>query len=657
MRHVAPLLAAEFFEMVVASLGVGILVLDPDGRIVYANPATEALLGKLSVGTSFRSWISNLAGIAASDAELPPTRALREDAPEPFDVVVPCSGSRVNILSRPFRIGTGDRVGSVSVIRDVTAERHSEEELWRAQTFIDSIVENIPDMVFVKDAQHLRFERFNRAGEDLLGIPRGELLGKSDFDIFPQEQAEFFQNRDRETLREGRLVDIEEEPIDTKNGRRWLHTKKITIPDEQGNPKYLLGISSDITARRAAEEALKKAHDELEHRVAERTEELKHAEEQLRHVQKLEAIGRLAGGVAHDFNNVLAVIMGQVGYVMGRFPPGDPIQEDLRPIRAAAEHAAALTKQLLTFSRKHVMQPELTNLNRIVERSQEMLARLLGEDIELISRLSPSIGSVHVDAALVEQVIVNLAVNARDAMPHGGTLTIETEGIELSGRDRPSTLPEGRYALLQVKDTGTGMDAQTKTRAFEPFFTTKPPGRGTGLGLAVAYGVIAQSGGAIEVDSEPGRGACFRVYLPSVAGDRAQEPSTTRGTLVRGVGETVLIAEDEALLRRVLRAILEDAGYLVLDAANAPDAIAVAERHRGPIHLLVSDVVMPFMSGPDLANRLLSSRPKLRVLFMSGYAGEKLAERAFVEDSVNYLAKPFSPETLTTRVREVLEAG
>ncbi|HEX7669161.1 MAG TPA: PAS domain-containing protein [Polyangiaceae bacterium] len=652
----------DFFGAVVASLGDGVLVVNGEGTIIHANPAAEAALGLPVVGRSLEALLVELQRPDGAEAvpctydELPPVRAARGEESVVADVLIRKSGARLSFASRPLKLAGAGESGSVSVIRDVTTQRRAEEELGRTRMFIDSIVENIPDMIFVKDATELRFERFNRAGEELLGIPREDLLGKTDYDFFPPEQARFFQNRDRETLRAGRLVDVTEEPILTARGERWLHTKKIPILDERGVPLHLLGISSDITEKRTAEEALKGAHEELERRVAERTEALKRTEEQLRHAQKLEAVGRLAGGVAHDFNNVLAVILGHVGLLARQPQSADAVREGLDSIRVAAEHAAALTRQLLAFSRKQSMQPRILNLNRVVEHARAMLSRLLGEDVRLLTDLAPDLGNVHVDPALVEQVIVNLAVNARDAMPSGGTLTIETHSVRIAegASDGPAGLLPGTYSRLRVTDTGIGMDEETATRIFEPFFTTKAPGKGTGLGLSMAYGVITQSGGTIGVHSLPGHGTAFSVYLPVAIGRRSATPSPSAQLVVKGGGETILLAEDEAPLRSVLRSVLKEAGYFVLDAGSGEDAFAVARGYDGPIHLLLTDVVMPAMTGPDLAKRLLELRPGLRVLFMSGYSDDRVSGRTSELSSLEPLSKPFSTEVLTERVRAAL---
>jgi PAS domain S-box-containing protein len=653
---------AELFRTIIATLTDGVVVADTSGIVVFVNPAFASLFARATPGTPLLDGVAELTLASDPTAALadffPAAKAAGGDHPPRVDVTLESTGVSLSVESRPLRDRAGARVGSLSVFRDVTPVRQSERELARVTSFLDSIVENIPDMVFVKDATDLRFERLNRAGEELLGISREELLGKTDAELFPEEQARFFQTRDRDTLLSGRLVDIAEEPIDTKQGQKWLHTKKITIRDERGVPRHLLGISSDITERRRTEEALKRVHEELERRVVERTETLRRTEEQLRHAQKLEAVGRLAGGVAHDFNNVLAVILGQIGLIEHRIGDKDPMRDDLAPIREAAQHAATLTRQLLAFSRKQVMEPRIVNLNRIVERTRNMLSRLLGEDVELVTRLSGGVGNILADPALIEQVIINLAVNARDAMPSGGVLVIETAQVTATGEHSPPLATDaGPHTLLRVSDTGVGMDAETAARIFEPFFTTKAIGHGTGLGLSMAYGVVTQSGGSIHVDSELGKGTSFRVYFPCTPHERSLTPSPAKVRVTGGMGETILVVEDETPLRKVLSAVLEQAGYGVIAARDGVEALSLAAESPGRIHLLLSDVVMPLIDGPELARRLTGSRPGIRVLFMSGYPAERLAgHQLSTDDAEDYLQKPFSPETLAARVRKALDS-
>ena len=381
-------------------------------------------------------------------------------------------------------------------------------------------------------------------------------------------------------------------------------------------------------------------------------------EQQLQEAQKLEAVGKLAGGVAHDFNNVLTAILGSAELLLLDSPPGAPTREELDIIRGAATRAQDLIRQLLAFSARQVLQPVVLDLNHLVKNVGKMLRRLIGEDIKLVSDLAPELAAVRADPGQIEQVLVNLAVNARDAMPDGVRLAIKSFNAEVSEGDvsAPNHVPPGRYAVLEVSDTGSGMSTETQARIFEPFFTTKAQGKGTGLGLATVYGIVRQSDGHISVESAPGAGATFRVYLPRVA--EAVTPAATPGTVTApAVGrETVLLAEDEPLVRLLARRVLEQAGYTVLVAAGGAEALETARRHDGPIHLLLTDVVMPEMSGRDLVRHLLDLRPGVPVLYMTGYSDEAIARHGVLDPGTALIQKPFTPAALARKVREALDA-
>jgi PAS domain S-box-containing protein len=380
-------------------------------------------------------------------------------------------------------------------------------------------------------------------------------------------------------------------------------------------------------------------------------------EQQLRQAQKMEAVGRLAGGIAHDFNNLLTAIFGYADLLAEDLPPGSPAQADVKEIRTAATRAAALTRQLLAFSRQQVLQPVVLNVNDVVRDLENMLQRVLGEDVELEAHCAVDLANTRADPGQLEQVIINLAVNARDAMPTGGKLTIETANVELDEHYAQTHRPvvPGRYVMVAVSDTGIGMDAATQARVFEPFFTTKEPGKGTGLGLSTAYGIIKQSGGYIWVYSEVGGGATFKIYLPRVDSPAEVVAAPPELGTVAGT-ETVLLAEDDPLLLPLARDVLKKLGYSVLEARTAADAVAVAEAHTGVIHLLISDVVMPGESGLQLARRLLEVRPNLRVLYMSGYSDEAVVRHGLLDPGTTFLQKPFTPATLARKVRELLDA-
>jgi two-component system cell cycle sensor histidine kinase/response regulator CckA len=380
-------------------------------------------------------------------------------------------------------------------------------------------------------------------------------------------------------------------------------------------------------------------------------------EQQLFQAQKMEAVGRLAGGVAHDFNNLLGVITGYGGIVYRRLAGEDPLKGKVEQILKAADRAAGLTRQLLAFSRKQVLQPEILDLNAVVSDMDKMLRRLIGEDVEFTTRLDPHLGSVRADPGQIEQIMMNLAVNARDAMPDGGRLTIETRNADLDA-DYAATHPPtrtGAYVALVVTDTGSGMDAATQARIFEPFFTTKEAGKGTGLGLATVYGIVKQSEGYIWVYSEVGVGTTFKIYLPRIdeqaALARRQEP----GPLPRG-SETVLLVEDEASLRQLLREVLEVNGYSVLVARDGAEVLKIAQAHAGTIHIMVTDVIMPGVSGPRIVDLIAPTRPEMKVLFISGYSDESVTRHGLVGPGRAFLSKPFGPEVLLRKVRESLDA-
>jgi two-component system, cell cycle sensor histidine kinase and response regulator CckA len=388
--------------------------------------------------------------------------------------------------------------------------------------------------------------------------------------------------------------------------------------------------------------------------------ERKRLERELWTAQRMEAIVHLTGGVAHDFNNSLMVISSYAGFVLDQLPEGNAARDDVKIIQDSAARAAELTNQLLAFGRRQVQQLEIMSLNGVVAELDKMLQRVIGEDIELVTRLDPEIGWVKADRLQVEQILMNLAVNARDAMPSGGRLTIETANADIdaaAARSKGDQVPVGSYAMLAVRDSGVGMDAATRERIFEPFFSTKDRGRATGLGLSTVYGIVMQSQGHIAVHSEPGRGSAFEIYLPRVQehGDGRHERAASRTPPARG--ETVLLVEDEELVRVAARRILEKHGYAVLEAHHGPDALELCARHEAPIDLMITDVVMPRMNGRDLAVQMKQLRPTMKVIYVSGYADNAIARDGSLPPGSVYIQKPFSPDTLLRKVREQLDCA
>jgi two-component system, cell cycle sensor histidine kinase and response regulator CckA len=389
---------------------------------------------------------------------------------------------------------------------------------------------------------------------------------------------------------------------------------------------------------------------------AERTER-RRLEEQLQQSQKMEAIGRLAGGVAHDFNNLLTIITGYSQFILDGMPADDSVRTHVNQIKEAGDRAASLTRQLLAFSRKQVLAPRMLDLNGVVGGIDQMLRRLIGEDIDLATVKFPGLWLVEADPGQIEQVIMNLVVNARDAMPHGGRLTIETANVDIDdsypGR-HPVVVP-GQYVMLAVSDTGAGMTQEVKSRIFEPFFTTKGHGKGTGLGLSTVYGIVKQSGGYIWAYNEPGKGTTFKIYLPVSEGDIEEAKRAEERVHATGGSETVLVVEDNDSVRNFVRSVLESKGFTLLQASGSEDALKMIENHAGPIHLLLTDVVMPRMSGPELAARLAPLHPEAKVLYMSGYTDNAIVHHGVLDPGTHFLQKPFVPETLTRKIREVLD--
>ena len=515
------------------------------------------------------------------------------------------------------------------------------QELAHERTLLRDLMDNTPDGIYFKDRQ-LRFLRTNRAYARGLGSASSDaLVGRRLNEILGPYSAEALnvEAEERRVLAEGLALEDVVHEFRQSGGTQHLSETKAPIRAPNGETIGLVGISRDITARVQTEAALRRA------------------EEQLLHSQKMEAIGQLAGGVAHDFNNVLSVILSYGEMLLDETPKDDPKHADMAVIVGAAQRAATLTRQLLAFSRKHVIEAHVVDLNTAVRGIDTMLRRIIGENIDLRTTLAARPLTVRADTSQLEQVIMNLTVNARDAMPKGGTIELDTANVDIDERyaaEHPG-LATGRFIRLRVRDTGTGMDAATQKRIFEPFFTTKDVGRGTGLGLSTVYGIVQQCGGHIVLESELGRGTTFSIYLPETAEASAEDVPTRKTPSRPPVGAgTVLVVEDDDEVRQVAVRILRDHGYTVLETGKPAEALAVARSHPKGIDLLLADVVMPGVSGPKVAEELTLALPGLRVLLMSGYTGASGIEDVTLTKGIRYIEKPFTPASLVKLVAEIL---
>jgi len=535
----------------------------------------------------------------------------------------------LSLNRRTMRDENGVELFREGTVQDVTERKRAEAALRESEERYRDLVENAHDIIYSHDLEG-NYTSMNKAGEEITGYTLEEALKLKMSDTVAPECLPKVQQMMKRKLAGERVTAYDIEII-AKDGRRVPVEVNTKYVYQNGVAAGVQGIARDVTER-------------------------KQLEDQLRQSQKMEAIGQLAGGVAHDFNNLLTAINGYSSLALQRINPENPIKSYLEEIKKAGDRAANLTRQLLAFGRKQILQPVPLNLNDIVSDMNKMLRRLIGEDIDLTASLNPKLKAIKADPGQIEQVLVNLVVNARDAMPSGGHLTIETMTVELDSEytgKRLGVVP-GRYVMLAVSDTGTGMNEETKARIFDPFFTTKEKGKGTGLGLSTVYGIVKQSGGNIWVYSEEGRGTTFKVYLPQLETAETVESLQVETEIMPG-SETILLLEDEDMVRNLARQILEGAGYKVVEVSRGEEAIKRFAAEDGSIDLLLTDVVMPEMSGKEVADRVCELSPSLKVLFMSGYTDEAIVHHGVLDSNVQFIQKPFTPAALTTKVRQVLD--
>ena len=631
------------FRAVFEEAPIGMTLVDMTGRLVRTNRALQELLG-YSPGELEQAIFSQITHPEDLETDWELFGDLVAGDIPHYQVLkryVRRDGTAVRAVLSVSLIRAADGAPShaIGMVENVTERWEAEEALRLREREFRSLLEHGRDVISILDADgDLRFT--SPAIERVLGYGRTELAGTYLGElVHPEDVPAMMEMFTRAIDAPGSPAEMAQLRVRHRDGtwRIW-ETVAMSLVDDPA-VRGIVVNSRDVTARREAEEALRRS------------------EQQLLQVQKMEAVGRLAGGVAHDFNNLLTVIRGNAELLLADIPADSPSREDVEEIRRAADRAAALTKQLLAFSRRQVLQPRLLDLNRSVTEMERMLQRLLSEDVELVTRLDPQLRRVRADPAQLEQVIMNLVVNARDAMPDGGLVSLCTSNMELGEevRRRHGYVVPGEYVLLEVGDTGRGMDPTTLAMAFEPFFTTKPTGKGTGLGLSMVYGIVKQSGGYIWIDSELERGTRVRVYLPVARGDAEQDVAAPApAARARGRG-TVLLVEDEETVRRLAERVLVRSGYVVLTAGEGAEAMALSRQHHGVIRALVTDLVMPRMSGTDLARRLMAERPGIRVLFTSGYDRDAAGSAGPLPPGTDFIEKPFTAEALVERVARLLE--
>jgi PAS domain S-box-containing protein len=616
-----------------------LVTIGPDGKITDVNAATEKITGHSSkelIGTDFMNYFSEPGKAEAGCQQVFQYGFVQDYALE----IRHKDGHLTPVLynASVYRDEAGQVMGVFAAARDITERKRAEETLRESEEKYRSILENIQDGYFEVDlAGNCTFA--NDARCQNLGYTKEELIGMNNRQFEDEENAKKVYQGFNRVYRTGEPVKNIEEEVIRKDGTKAFSELSVSlIRDPEGKPIGFRGISRDATERKRAEEE----------KVA--------LVDQLRQSQKMEAIGRLAGGVAHDFNNLLTVIKGYCQLSLAEMKESTPIRDALEVINKATEKAADLTRQLLAFSRRQIMEVRVLDLNALLQNLDKMLRRIIGEDIELVTLLGEDLGRVKADPGQIEQVVMNLAVNAKDAMSKGGKLIIETANAELDEAYAHAhvAVTPGRYVMIAVSDTGTGMTPEVRDRVFEPFFTTKGKGKGTGLGLSTVYGIVKQSNGNIWVYSEPGKGTAFKIFLP-----RVDEPAEklkgqeTGEELPRG-SETVLVVEDDKEVRNLAVRILKRQGYTVLDGSYGDQAFNVCRQHKGPIHLLLTDVVMPGMDGRAISESLSQLHPEMKVLYMSGYTGDAIVRHGILIEGINYIQKPFTVEELVRKVREVI---
>ena len=642
VAHQQAILAVRVFaQQMVDNVPSGLLILSPDLNVLSANRTfletfhrrpNEVIGRPLADVVQADGPPRRIAGAMGSGSGLHDVLV---------DLVIPGGAgtrpARLTLAEISSEQGKGRLLLTVEDLAESERLRTAAEASERR---LRELVQSVDAIVWEAEAKTHQFTFVSQRAEEILGYPVGQWLSQADFwaqHLHPLDRDQAVAAR-RQAMAEGRGHSLDYRMLAADGREVWLHDTIHVVLDAEGRPIQLRGVAIDSTKEKAAE--------------ADR----ERLEQQLRQAQRMEAVGRLAGGVAHDFNNVLTIISGYGGLLLDHPSIIEPLRGYVNEIKNASLRAASLTRQLLAFSRQQVLAPRVLALNAVVANIEKMLKRLIGEDIELVTALGEDLWPVKADPGQLEQVLLNLAVNSRDAMPNGGVLTIQTANVEIDSASAQTLFPlhPGPYVLLSFSDTGIGMDAETQARIFDPFFTTKETGKGTGLGLAMVYGIVKQSGGYIWVSSEVGKGTAFKIYLPRTA-EQVDEPGPGWvGFQAQQGTETLLLVEDEDAVRTLVRNVLREKGYRILEASRGEEALELARQYGRPIDLLVTDVVMPHMNGRELARRLTNLLPQIKVLYISGYADSAVWHQAGLDSGGAFLQKPFSPEALARKVREVL---
>ena len=641
--------AQALYHSLVDQMPAGVFRKDAEGRFVFVNAwycqikgmTPEQILGKTPRELAAGEFVKHpeaakeiqLAIQGANHHELIMETGQRIDV----DELYPGADGTMQhwqVVKSPVFGLDGKITGTQGIFFDVTKRDHAEAALAHERNLLRTMIDNSPDAIYIKDLSGRKTLANPTELKNMGCKTEAEAIGKSDFEIYPQELAAGYFEDDQAVIQSGKPLINREEKIVTPAGEtHWILSSKIPLRDAAGNITGLVGMGRDITER-------------------------KRLEIQLVQSQKMETVGKLAGGIAHEFNSILTAIIGQSELVLGDLPPENPLVKSVAEIRKAAERAAVLTRQLLAYGRKQILQPENLDLNAVVTGMESVLLHLMGRGVEVRFNPAADLKSVKADAGQIEQVIINMAMNATEAMPNGGKLMLETSNVTLDA-GYVSSFPElkaGEYVMFSISDTGAGMSDEIKARVFEPFFTTRGVGKGTGLGLATCHGIIKQSGGHIAVYSELGRGTTFKIYLPQVE-QEMKTPASPKASpdLPRGT-ETILLVEDDPSLREMAGALLGRLGYKVLTAANGVEAMSLVHRQgMGHIDLLFTDVVMPQMSGNELADRIRALHPQTKILFTSAYTESAIVHQGVLNKGVELLQKPFTPSALAHKLRQVLD--